>query len=177
MNTYYQIKHLNFLLQASDKELLWVQRIAILFVGAMATLISIQVPIVYGLFILAADVVFVIVFPQLICAVFFKWTNSYGAVMGYIVGVVLRVGAGEPMINLPSFIFYPDYDEDSGQNFPFRTFAMVTSMLCSVVISIVTNFICKKVVLKNYYSRAAADVSRINRQLLKLETVYELHQK
>ncbi|VDI16897.1 Hypothetical predicted protein, partial [Mytilus galloprovincialis] len=82
-----------FRTKASDSELLWIQRLAILL--WIWNIISIFVPIVYGLFILAADIVFVIVLPQLICAVYFKWTNSYGAITGYIVGVLLRVGAGE----------------------------------------------------------------------------------
>ena len=127
-------------MQASDTELLTIQRVAIFCVGAMATVISIFVPIVYGLFILAADTVFVIVFPQLVCVLFFPWTNSYGAVCGYIVGVVLRVGAGEYYLNLDPFIFYPFYNEN-GQVFPFRTFAMIMSFICILVVSMVSNII------------------------------------
>ncbi|CAC5387672.1 SLC5A7 [Mytilus coruscus] len=170
MFTYNIYAHL-FRTKASDRELLWIQRIAILFIGSLATLISIFVPIVYGLFILAADIVFVIVLPQLICAVYFKWTNSYGAIVGYLLGVTLRVGAGEPTINLPSFIFYPDYDVNSGQNFPFRTFAMVTSLLCIVIVSIVTTYIEKNVMSKTKYKLAEADVSTSNKQLLKLQSM------
>lgn len=159
-----------FLFQALDSELLWIQRAAIFFVGVLATLVSLFVPLVYGLFILAADVVFVIVFPQLICAVYFKWTNSYGAVVGYLVGVVLRVGAGEPTIHLPPFIFYPEYDEEAGQSFPFRTFAMVTSLLCIIVVSIVTNiFIGKK--SKTKYSLTQANVSISNRKLIEMNNI------
>ncbi|XP_069115541.1 high affinity choline transporter 1-like isoform X2 [Argopecten irradians] len=125
--------------KASNTELIWLQRVAILIIGSTSTVVSLLVPGVYGLFILAADIVFVIVLPQLICAVFFKWTNRYGAVLGYTVGTVLRVGAGEPSIDLQPFIFYPAYEESDGQNFPFRTFAMVTSLLIIVLVSILTN--------------------------------------
>lgn len=160
---------------ASDRELLWIQRIAIFFVGALATVISILVPIVYGLFILAADIVFVIVLPQLICAVYLKWTNSYGAITGYFVGILLRVGAGEPTIGLPSFILYPDYDVESGQNFPFRTFAMVTSLACIVIVSIVTNYIEDNVISKTSYKLTKDNVfaSTSNKQLLKLRNLNE----
>ncbi|CAG2208477.1 CHT1 [Mytilus edulis] len=171
MFTYNIYAHL-FRTKASDSELLWIQRLAILFVGSLATVISIFVPIVYGLFILAADIVFVIVLPQLICAVYFKWTNSYGAIVGYLVGVTLRVGAGEPTISLPAFIYYPDYDGDSGQNFPFRTFAMVTSLLCIVIVSIVTTYIEKNVMSKTEYKLADANVSTTSsKQLLQLQAM------
>jgi hypothetical protein len=127
-------------LQATDLELLWVQRVSILSVGAVATVISILVPVVYGLFILAADVVFVIILPQLACAVFLPFTNASGAVAGYALGLLLRVGAGEPTVNLPAFIYYPYYDAEGGaQLFPFRTFAMLSSLLCICGVSVITN--------------------------------------
>lgn len=127
--------------QASDRELLWIQRFAVLCVGVMATVISIFVPVIYGIFILAADIVFVIVLPQLFCSVFLKWTNSYGAALGYLTGVILRIGAGEPYLYLEPFIRFPYYDVKTGQNFPFRTFAMVTSVCCIVLFSLFTNWI------------------------------------
>ncbi|CAG2208476.1 CHT1 [Mytilus edulis] len=160
-----------FRTKASDSELLWIQRLAILFVGSLATVISIFVPIVYGLFILAADIVFVIVLPQLLCAVHFKWTNSYGAIVGYLVSVTLRIGAGEPTINLPAFIFYPDYDVETGQNFPFRTFAFVTSVLCIVIVSIVTRYSQKIVKSKTKYNVSKASGSKSNKHILKLQTL------
>ncbi|CAC5390889.1 SLC5A7 [Mytilus coruscus] len=170
MFTYNIYAHL-FRTEASDSELLWIQRIAILFVGSLATVISIFVPIVYGLFILAADIVFVIVLPQLTCAVYFKWTNSYGAIVGYLVSVILRMGAGEPTINLPAFIFYPDYDVDTGQNFPFRTFTTVTSVLCIVTVSIVTRYSQKIGKSKTKYNVSTANRSKSNKHILKLQTL------
>ncbi|KAK3107633.1 hypothetical protein FSP39_018781 [Pinctada imbricata] len=147
-NIYKQI-----LRQKADSELLWIQRLTILLVGAIATVISMTVPIIYGLFILAADIVFVIVFPQLICVVFYKWTNIYGSVVGYVTGVILRVGAGEPYINLEPFIFYPFYNEN-GQMFPFRTFAMVMSLSCILLVSMISNFVSSYV-----YSESSASYS------------------
>ncbi|XP_060081442.1 high affinity choline transporter 1-like [Ylistrum balloti] len=125
--------------KASNTELIWIQRMAILTIGSTSAVVSLLVPGVYGLFILAADVVFVIVLPQLICAVFLKWTNRYGAVTGYFTGTLLRLGAGESSIDLEPFIFYPAYEDLVGQNFPFRTFAMVTSLLVIVIVSVLTN--------------------------------------
>ncbi|WAR04232.1 SC5A7-like protein [Mya arenaria] len=136
--------------KASDKELLWVQRLAILALGVIATLISLYVPVIYGLFILAADVVFVILLPQLTCALFFKVSNAYGAVCGYLVGIILRFGAGEPYLNLNPFIFYPWFSETDGQIFPFRTFAMLCSFVTILVISFFANLLFRKELLPKY---------------------------
>ncbi|XP_061184790.1 high-affinity choline transporter 1-like [Saccostrea echinata] len=134
--------------KAGDTESVWVQTISIFCVGVLATLVSLFVPIVYGLFVLAADIVFVIVLPQLFCAVFIRWTNVYGAIPGFLVGTILRIGAGEVLLDWPPFIEYPFYSVESGQIFPFRTFAMIISVIIIVTISLFVNLLrkhlCKK---------------------------------
>ncbi len=50
-------------------------------------------------------------------------------------GLVLRLGAGEPYLSLDPIIRYPFHDEDLGQLFPFRTFAMLVSFTCIVLVS------------------------------------------
>lgn len=135
---------------------------AIFVVGAFATVISLSVEGVYGLFILAADVVFVIVLPQLIGAVFMKWTNVYGAVCGFILGTILRIGAGEPSLKLEPFIRYPYFNEESGQLFPFRTVAMILSLITIIAVSLMTKFLLPKL-KKNYY-RYVVNRKRKNRE-------------
>lgn len=170
MFTYNIYKHI-FKNKASEKELLWIQRTAIFIVGLLATLISLFVPVIYGLFILAADIVFVIVLPQLTCALFIKFTNSYGALLGFLVGFVCRLGAGEYYLQFDGFIQYPWYSAEVGQTFPFRTFAMLCSLLTIVLVSVLTNFVFDKNILpyycdimgirnrKNYnYSATSSDV-------------------
>jgi high affinity choline transporter 7 len=107
----------------------------------MATLVAIFVPIVYGLFVLAADIVFVLVLPQLFCAVFVKRTNVYGAIMGFLLGTVLRMGAGETFLDWQPLIEYPFYSVDSGQQFPFRTFAVIMSLVTIVLVSLLADFV------------------------------------
>ncbi|XP_048238783.1 high affinity choline transporter 1-like isoform X1 [Haliotis rufescens] len=121
--------------QAKNWELLVVQRVAVVTVGVLATVISLHVRIIYGLFILAADIVFVIVLPQLSCALFLPRTNAYGALIGYGVGLLLRLGAGDRDLHLVPFIPYPYYTPAHGQLFPFRTFAMICSALTIFIIS------------------------------------------
>lgn len=135
-------------MQASDRELLWVSKLSIFVVGGAATAMAIFVRTVWGLFVLAADIVYVIVLPQLTSALFIRHTNAYGALAAFVAGVVLRVGAGEPTINLPAFIQYPYYEESSGkQVFPFRGIAFLASMFCLVTVSWLVAVCFKKGVL------------------------------
>ncbi len=136
---------------ASQSELMWVHRTAILAIGSIATVIAIFVTSIYGMFILAADLVFVLMLPQLTAVIFISWTNTYGALLGYIVGIVLRFGAGEPYISLKPFIFYPFYTNHEGQLFPFRTFAMLWSFATILLISRFTNFIFQDMLLSNKF--------------------------
>lgn len=122
--------------QATDRELMIVQRLAVLFVGISATAISLSVSVIYGLFILAADIVFVIILPQLTYALFLpERGNMLGAIAGFFVGAVLRFGAGEPTLGLQPFILYSNWDPVHGQSFPFRTVAMLSSALTIIIIS------------------------------------------
>lgn len=75
-----------------------------------------------------ADLVYVILFPQLVCVVHYKrYCNTYGSLAAYLVGFFLRAGGGEPILGLPPTIKYPGYSEVEGQLFPFRTFSMLSS--------------------------------------------------
>ena len=137
--------------QASETELLWLQRAAILILGAIATVVSTSVHIIYGLFVLAGDIVSVIVFPQLTAALFLRFTNAYGALTGLILSLILRLGAGEPNLNFDYFIYYPWYDDEAGQIFPFRVFAMIISFLAIITISFLTNFLFRKGLLSQKF--------------------------
>ena len=126
-----------------------MQRVSILVVGAAATAMSIYVRTVWGLFVLAADIVYVIVLPQLTAALFLRrHTNAYGALAAFFVGAALRLGAGEPTLGLPALIRYPGYDQGSGgQTFPFRGVAFLASMLTLLAVSWLAGVCFRKAVL------------------------------
>lgn len=86
---------------------------------------------------MCSDLVYVILFPQLLIVVHFKeHCNTYGSLFAYLLGGFIRLAGGEKTIYLPALIHYPMYDEESGdQLFPFRTMAMLTSMVSLIVIS------------------------------------------
>lgn len=140
--------------QASSTELMWIQRFCILILGSIATIVAIfSTTTIYGMFILAADIVFVIILPPLTCAVLLKpfWTNAYGVLAGYVVGIILRFGAGEPALKMDHFIQYPFFDTKDGQLFPFRIFAMLCSLTTICLVSFVTRSIFQREVIPQIF--------------------------
>ena len=123
---------------ATDRQILVVMRVMIVLVGAAGAALAIQVQSVYSLWMLSADLVFVILFPQLVLGLFDRRTNSIGSLAGLTVGLVLRLGGGEPTFNLPAFLPYPMQDPELGILFPFRVFAMVSSLLTIWIVSRLT---------------------------------------
>lgn len=124
-----------------------MMRISIFIVGAIATAMALTVNSVYTLWALCSDVVYVTLFPQLCCVIYFGKTNTYGSFTGFIVGILLRVLGGEPSLKIPVVIEYPYYDETDGQLFPFRTLAMVCSFLTILVVSYLLRFLFLKKIL------------------------------
>ena len=125
-----------FLFQASDKELIWVIRISIFLVGALSTVMALTIKSIYGLWALCSDLVYVILFPQLLCAIYVPFVNTCGSLTAFISGIILRFGGGEALIGLPPFIKYPLYDDKlKKQFFPFRTLAMLVSLIMLIAVS------------------------------------------
>lgn len=112
-----------------------MMRVSIVLVGALATVMALTSDSVYGLWFLSSDLVYVILFPQLVCVVYLKdRVNTYGSLAAYIVGCVLRAGGGEKILGIPPFIKYPFFD-GTEQQFPFRTFSMIASFITLLAVS------------------------------------------
>ncbi|MCA0986562.1 sodium:solute symporter family protein [Guptibacillus algicola] len=126
---------------ASSDQLKKIIKRSIILVGIAATIIALNVQSVYALWYLAADLVYVILFPQLTTALFFKDANKYGSIAGLIVSFILRIGGGEPIIGLPVFLPYPMI-ENGVVLFPFRTLAMVAGLVTIMVVSKLTKKAC-----------------------------------
>ncbi|KAL3242069.1 hypothetical protein MRX96_047819 [Rhipicephalus microplus] len=107
---------------ATEKEVIGVMRVSIVLVGALATFMALTAESIYGLWYLSSDLVYVILFPQLVCVVYLKErVNTYGSFAAYVVGCVLRAGGGESILKIPPFIKYPFYDyENNQQLFPLQ---------------------------------------------------------
>jgi high affinity choline transporter 7 len=112
-----------------------VVRAAIIALGIAATCLAVQVQSVYALWYLCADLVYVVLFPQLVLGLYCRRMNAVGALTGSAVALFLRVGGGEPLIDLPPLLNYPLNDPDAGVQFPFRTSAMLVGLTTAVVVS------------------------------------------
>ncbi|QKG85937.1 sodium:solute symporter [Kroppenstedtia pulmonis] len=134
--------------RASEKQIKKVIKRSIIIMGVAATLIAINVKSVYELWYLCSDFVYCILFPQLTMALFFKGANKYGSATGLVVAFVLRFGGGEPVLGIPQIIPYP-LVEDGEILFPFRTLAMVSSLIAIYVVSKLTAKICPPQPLRN----------------------------
>ncbi|KAI0222413.1 High-affinity choline transporter 1 [Lamellibrachia satsuma] len=130
------IYKLIFRQKASEREIIWAMRFAIFGVGVMATVMGITIETIYGLWFLCADLVYVILFPQLVSVVYLKGTNTYGSLFGYCMGLIFRLLGGEPLIHLPATMRFPWYDYENGlQKFPYKTLAMLVSFSGIVCVS------------------------------------------
>ena len=125
----------SFSKNAREKSMLVVTKVSILGIGSLATLLALRVQSVYALWFLCADLVYVLLFPQLVMVLFLKKSSAKGALAGLALGLFLRLGGGESSIGIPAFLPYPMNYEHLGLMFPFRSFAMVLSLLTIWLVS------------------------------------------
>nr|XP_057947422.1 high affinity choline transporter 1-like isoform X4 [Doryrhamphus excisus] len=147
--------------QASDYEMRLVIRISVVVVGLVGTGLCFLDSSVLVFWLVGVDMSFTIMFPQLVCVLFFEVSNSYGATMGLIVGVLMRALSGEPLIGLKPVIPYPglrlNRENTLTQYFPFRTTIMLMSLLSILLFSWLAVMIFDKKLLSKKW-----DVYHIN---------------
>lgn len=114
--------------------------------GIAATMIALKVKSIYALWSLCSDFVYCLLFPALVCALFDKKANHYGALAGLAVAAILRFGGGDNTLGIPCILPYPIIDAATEMVdgtrilvlFPFRTFAMVAGLMTIIVVSRLT---------------------------------------
>ena len=130
--------------EVQPKSLAKVIQGCIWIVGIAATLIALRKGSVYALWFLCSDFVYCILFPQLVLALFDNKANTIGSVTGFIVAVIIRFGGGEATLGIPDFFEYhklfgmPELVDGETGLFPFRTMAMVSSLITIMVVSRLT---------------------------------------
>ncbi len=67
---------------AGHAEIRLMVRLAILAAGSAAASLALATTSIYSLWVLCSDLIYVILFPQLVCALFVRWTNAAGAMAG-----------------------------------------------------------------------------------------------
>jgi len=121
-------------------------RFSIVVLGALAAVMALKVQSVQALWFFTSDLIFVLLFPQLLFALFDPKVNRIGSITAFCVSLVLRLGGGEPLFGLPHFIPYPEIFTsdpaswyDSGvMLFPFKTLAAVVGIVLLPVVSRLT---------------------------------------
>ncbi|KAM7418502.1 hypothetical protein PAMA_015901 [Pampus argenteus] len=149
--------------QASDREMQWVIRISVVVVGVAGTALTFLDNSVLVFWLVGVDMSYTIMFPQLVCILFFKVSNGYGATVGYLMGIIMRILSGEPLIGLPPAIRFPgcrmDKEGKLTQFFPFRTTIMIISLVSILLFSWLASIIFNKGLLSERW-----DVYKIKRK-------------
>ncbi|MCM4167101.1 Osmoregulated proline transporter OpuE [Arenibacter antarcticus] len=123
--------------KVSNEGLAKVIKRCIWIIGIAATLLALNITSVYALWFLCSDFVYVLLFPQLVTALFFKKANFIGSLAGFIVSFILRFGGGDATLGIPILLDYP-MTQGGEVLFPFRTFAMASGMITIFVVSLIT---------------------------------------
>ncbi|KAK5621811.1 hypothetical protein CRENBAI_011398 [Crenichthys baileyi] len=85
----------------------WVIRVSVVVMGLVRTSITFYTNSTLILWILGADVSFTLMLPHLVSVLFFKVTNGYGAMVGYVVGMTLRILLSENTLGIPVVLQLP----------------------------------------------------------------------
>jgi solute carrier family 5 (high affinity choline transporter), member 7 len=108
-----------------------IMRSSIVVIGVLAVWMAIEVQSVQALWFFTSDLVFVLLFPQLVAALFDAKANLIGSIAAFTVSLVLRLGGGEPLFGVPALIDYPDW-------MPFKTVAATAGLLLLPIVSRLT---------------------------------------
>lgn len=133
--------------QLSVAQMKRVIRLSIVLLGAGAVVMALKVQSVQALWFFTSDLIFVLLFPQLVFALYDQKANRIGSITAFSVSLALRLGGGEPLFGLPHFIPYPElftsnpaswYDESGALLFPFKTLAATAGCVLLPIVSRLT---------------------------------------
>lgn len=145
-NVYYRLLRPDL----STRQLKALLRTTIVVFGAAATTMAFEVQSVQALWFFTSDLIFVLLFPQLVCALFDPKANLAGSFVAFVVSFVLRLGGGEPLFDLSPFLPYPElfapllpgepsqWYDGTTMLFPFKTLAMAAGLVLLPLVSRLT---------------------------------------
>jgi len=127
---------------------------------------------VQALWFFTSDLVFVLLVPQLIAALFDRRANRIGSIAAFSVSVALRFGGGEPLFGLPPLLPYVRwfggilpgaasswYDASTGALlFPYKTLAALVGLAVLPVVSRLTGRWDPPRALRNVVAREAVSL-------------------
>jgi high affinity choline transporter 7 len=143
--------------QATSVRIETLIRLSILALGIAAVALALQVRSVAALWLFTADLVFVLLFPQLIVALYDRKANIFGSIAACVVSLALRLGGGvsletdDGLIGFGAFIPYVElcasilpgspgdwYNSIGATMLPVRTLAMLAGLVIMPVVSRLT---------------------------------------
>ncbi|XP_028324369.1 high-affinity choline transporter 1-like [Gouania willdenowi] len=133
--------------QASEQEIQWVIRLSVVGVGLAGTSLTFLDNSVLMIWLLRSDLTYTLMLPQLVCVLFFSVSNAYGAVLGCLLGVLLRLLSGERLLGLPPLIKFPGctlVDGEYVQRSPVRTICMLAAMAAILLFSYLSALLFRK---------------------------------
>lgn len=70
----------------------------------------------------------------------------------FLVGLLLRLSGGEPLLHFPAIVHYPMYDiESATQYFPFKSMSMLASLSCCIATSLISIYLFKNGIIPAEY--------------------------
>jgi high affinity choline transporter 7 len=133
---------------ASSARLTYVVKRTVLVVGIVATMLAVHVQSIYTLWVLCSDLVYCVLFPQLLLALWDPKANRLGSYWGMAVSALLRVAAGEPLLGLPLLLPLP-LDATGTPLVPVKTIAMLAGLATMWIVSRATAASCPAVPLSH----------------------------